>query len=182
MKRTVIAAVSVVASMMLVSDANAAKPTCAAQIAAGYRKNVMWPWPDVCPDRASVRAPFDIMVQNGWRRQNLLGPHHFSAETGELNMAGELKVHWVMTQAPPAYRQIYVERSLEPNVTESRIAAARAYAMKVAVEGEVPYIQDTHLIAEGRPAAVVDFINVSAMENMPAPVLPAVQLGQGASN
>ena len=149
------------------------------QIQEGYCKNVMWPWPDFCPDRAHARAPFNVMVRNGWRRQNLLGPHHFSPETGELNTAGELKVHWVMTQAPQAYRQIFIERSLEQDVTDQRIVAARSYAEQVALNGEVPVVQDTHLISEGRPASMIDFINVAFQESMPPPVLPASSLGEG---
>ena len=50
----------------------------------GYHRNVLWPWPYVCPDRVAVREPFCIMVNNGWRRQNLLGPHHFNADATKL--------------------------------------------------------------------------------------------------
>ena len=66
----------------------------------GYHRNVMWPWPYVCPDRLATREPFDIMVRNGWRRQNLLGSHHFDPASGGLTEAGQLQVRWIMTQAP----------------------------------------------------------------------------------
>lgn len=149
---------------------------CEREIRAGYYKNKAWPWPDNCPDRMSVRAPFETMVQNGWRRNNLLGPHHFNAQKGCLTRAGELKVHWIVTQAPPQHRQMFVERSLDPTVTSQRIASAQDFAKKIVLDGAVPSVQDTHLIAEGRPAGVVDFINVEFRNNMPIPALPASTL------
>jgi hypothetical protein len=139
----------------------------------GYRRNEAWPWPYICPDRASVREPFALMVENGWRRQNLLGPHHFDASTGKLTTAGELKVHWIMTQAPPERRMIFVERSLDSGVTASRIELARDYAARVAADGRTPQVGDTHLVSEGRPAGTVDAIYTRFNESMQPPVLPA---------
>ena len=146
-------------------------------IKRGYHRNVAWPWPYICPDRAAVREPFDIMVQNGWRRQNLLGEHHFNQTADQLTTAGELKVHWAVTQAPPEFRNVYVERAMDPNVTAARVAAAREYASRVVTDGRTPNVADTHLISEGRPASVVDSINVRFGESQPPPVLPAATGG-----
>lgn len=147
-------------------------PELEREIYAGYCKNKAWPWPNICPDRVSARAPFALMVRNGWRRQNLLGEHHFEAGGDKLTRAGELKVHWVMTQAPRNFRQIFVERSIDPSVTSNRIATAEQYATRVALPGDTPEVHDTRLISEGRPADVVDYINVSFREAMPTPALP----------
>ncbi len=54
----------------------------------GRQANAMWPYPYVCPERVWAHAPFDVMVVNGWRRQNLLGAHHFDPQTGKLTRAG----------------------------------------------------------------------------------------------
>jgi hypothetical protein len=139
----------------------------------GYHANADWPWPYVCPDRVAVREPFALMVNNGWRRQNLLGPHHFKSPT-ELTTAGELRVHWVMTQAPLERRTIFIERDLAPEVTEQRLATVREYATRVVLDGQMPQVADTHLVSEGRPASMVDATNVRFQESMPPPVLPAV--------
>jgi hypothetical protein len=141
-------------------------------IKAGYHRNAVWPWPYFCPDRAAVREPFAIMVDNGWRRQNLLGPHHFDPEQNALTTAGELKVRWIMTQAPPDRRSIFVERSIDSAVTAERIAAAERYAAQVAIDGQTPQVGDTHLVSEGRPATTVDAIYVRWQESMQPPVLP----------
>ena len=149
------------------------------EIECGYQKNNAWPWPAFCSDREAVRAPFETMVANGWRRQNLLGPHHFDPNTGRLTEAGKLKIQWVMTQAPPQFRQVYIERSLKEEITKQRQAAADEFAARV-VRGEVASpATPTHLISEGRPASTVDAINVKFMENMPTPILPSP--GSGSS-
>jgi hypothetical protein len=146
---------------------------CVHEVKRGYRHNVNWPWPYFCPDRASVREPFEIMVRNGWQRQNLLGPHYFNPETNQLTTAGQMQIRWILTQAPPGRRQIFIERSIDPTLTAERVAVTRDYAARVAIEGQAPEIYETNMVAEGRPAAAVDMVNVKFMENMPVPVLPA---------
>jgi hypothetical protein len=143
-------------------------------IKRGYHVNRMWPWPYVCPDRIAVHEPFCLMINNGWRRQNLLGPHHFNPDTNQLTTAGELRVQWIMTQAPPDRRNIFVERTLNADTNTARLAVVRDYATRVAIDGRTPRVEETYLASEGRPAALVDATNVKFMQSMPAPVLPPV--------
>jgi hypothetical protein len=150
-----------------------ATPCSVQYIRTGYHRNVDWPWPYICPDRRAVREPFCIMVNNGWRRQNLLGPHHFNADANQLTTAGELRVQWIMTQAPANHRNIFVERALDPAVTTQRLATAREYATRVTPDAQAVQVVDTHLISEGRPASVVDATNTRFQESSPPPVLPA---------
>lgn len=144
----------------------------------GYKVNRRWPSPYICPDRAAVRAPFDVMVRNGWRRQNLMGSHHFNSEATELTRSGQLKVRWIMTQAPPQYRQVFVERSLDRSITDQRMSTVRAFTEQVAEQlaldqGPAP-VSETQLVSEGRPAATVDYVNTQFRENMRVPELPEV--------
>lgn len=150
-------------------------------VKSNYCANQQWPWPYQCPDRIAVREPFCLMVNNGWRRQNLIGHHYFKPETNELTTAGELRVQWIVSQAPPDRRSIFVERTLSPEVNSQRLAAVRDYAARVAVDGQVPQVDETYLISEGRPAAIVDATNMRFMESMPAPVLPAATSGVSSS-
>jgi hypothetical protein len=140
----------------------------------GCNENYLWPWPYVCADRVAVREPFCLMVDNGWRRQNLLGPHHFNSNSSQLTSAGELRVRWILTQAPAERRGIFVERDVAPQVTEQRLATVRQYAAQLLADAETPQISETHLISEGRPASVVDATNSRFQESMPPPVLPAL--------
>jgi hypothetical protein len=141
-------------------------------VKSGYHRNAEWPHPYICPDREAVRQPFAIMVHNGWRKQNLLGAHHFNADGNALSTAGELKVRWIATQTPAEFRNIYVERAVEPAITADRVAAARTYATQITIDGQPPEVLETNIIYEGRPAAVVDMVNVRFQESAPPPVLP----------
>lgn len=182
MRRILIAAMVCVVAAGAVQNAGAVFfDDTAHYVKHGYGVNQQWPWPYQCPDRIAVREPFSIMVNNGWRRQNLLGPHHFNPNTNQLTTAGELRVQWIMTQAPPERRSIFIERTLNADVTLQRMAAARDYATKVAVDGQSPQITETYLMAEGRPAAVVDATNVKFLQSMPAPVLPAATVSGSSS-
>lgn len=143
------------------------------EIDTGYHHNQQWPWPFFCPDRVAVREPFAMMVDNGWRRQNLLGEHHFAPESDKLTTAGELKIRWIVNQAPPERRSIFVERALDPADTELRLSIVRDYAARASFDGQEPPVAATHLESEGRPAGTVDWVYVRFQENMPAPVLPA---------
>ncbi len=177
MCRTLIALAAVTFAAATVRDAGAVwVDETAHYVKRGYRQNVAWPWPYVCPDRIAVRQPFCQMVENGWRRQNLLGPHHFDPESGKLTSSGELRLRWIMTQAPENRRGIFVERSIDENVTAARLATVRDYATQVAINGAVPEINETYLMAEGRPASVVDATNVRFQESTPPPVLPAASV------
>jgi hypothetical protein len=138
-----------------------------------YRSNQLWPWPYQTPDRVAVREPFCMMVNNGWRRQNLLGAHHFNPDTNQLTTAGELRVQSIMTQNPVERRGIFIERTIQPDTNAARLTAVREYATKVTADGQMPQVEETFLVSEGRPAAVVDATNVKFMQSMPAPVLPA---------
>jgi hypothetical protein len=178
MRRTIVILVAVVMVAEMATTARAVfVDSMDHYLECGYHRNVLWPWPYVCPDRIAAREPFDIMVRNGWRRQNLLGSHHFDANTNQLSEAGQLQVRWIMTQAPPGRQQIYIERSLDPSVTAARMAAAREYASRVVMNTQVPQVYETNMMVEGRPAPVVDATNVKFMENMRVPALPAANSG-----
>jgi hypothetical protein len=141
-------------------------------VARDWKRNNCWPEAFVPADRLSVRAPFVVMVNNGWRRQNLLADHHFAEETADLNEAGKLKVHWIMTQAPKQHRTIYVHQSRKPEETAARIASVQEYAVEFAEQGQFPNVLATHLDPAGLPAARVDMIDRRWLESSPDPRLP----------
>jgi hypothetical protein len=177
MRRTILAALTILIVIGSAASAWAVvfDSTCY-YIKRGYHRNVAWPWPYMCPDRMAVREPLAIMVENGWRRQNLLGDYHFTPDAKALTKAGELKVQWILTQAPPAHRTIFIERSMDPTMTASRIAAAREFASLVVAGGPAPEVAETFIVSEGRPASVVDSINVEFQKSAMPPVLPPLQL------
>jgi hypothetical protein len=178
MQRTILVIAAVVALGGLVTSAEAVWVDDGVHyVKRGYRQNKVWPWPYVCADRLAVREPFCIMINNGWRRQNLLGPHHFTENSDKLTSAGELRIRWIMTQAPGERRTIFIERDVNPAVTAERLAIARNYAAQVTTDGQLAQVMETHLISEGRPASVVDATNVRFQESLPPPTLPAATVG-----
>lgn len=138
-----------------------------------YHRNKMWPKPFDMPDRLAVQAPFDQMVANGWRRQNLLGAHHFTPDNSQLTPVGEQKVQWILTQLPPDKRAIFVERTPDPSINARRVDAVQQLATRLTPAGELPVVEETHIVTEGRPASIVDQTNLQFQQTMPKPQLPA---------
>ncbi len=138
----------------------------------GCQENDTWPKQYLAAERANTQAPFEMMIQNGWRRQNLLGPHHFNQDCTQLADAGKLRVQWILTQPPAQHRQVFIERSINEDLTEARIAATNEFASKVITDGSIPSITDSHIMSSGRPATVVNYVNTTFRDNMPTPVLP----------
>ena len=136
-----------------------------------------WPMPYVMPDRAAVGAPFHLMVANGWRRQNLMGAHHFTPDGSQLSHAGEQKVRWILTQVPPHQRTIFIERGENSTQTARRVDTVQQMAVHIVPAGELPAVQESHLVTEGRPAAAVDRTNTAFQDSMPKPQLSAATLG-----
>ncbi|MEX0938304.1 MAG: hypothetical protein WDZ59_10635 [Pirellulales bacterium] len=142
-----------------------------------YRRNNCWPDPFIQPDRAHVLVAFDAITDAGWRRQNLLGDHHFAPDSSRLTESGELKVRWILTQAPLHRRMIFVQRTLDREDTAMRVDAVQQFAVALTPDGTLPAVHDTHLVVEGRSATTVDATNVRFHESMPSPQLPAATAG-----
>ncbi len=143
-----------------------------------YHRINCWPCPYIQPDRQHVYDTMEAQISNGWRRQNLIGAHDFDEKTSELTDAAKLKVRWILTQVPEHRRTLFVTRGHTQEITDARVAAVENAAMEVLPQGEVPAVQDTHIIAEGRSAGIVVDIRGRFYESQPQPVLPG-SMGEG---
>src|SRR5574340_671894 len=110
-------------------------------VVTDFKRNNCFPEPFLAPDRAAVRMPFNIMVQNGWRLENTLGDHYFDEVTGELTNAGQNKIYWILNQAPKQHRTIFVQRTKSEAVTEQRLNLVRSLAAAYVPEGTVPQVE-----------------------------------------
>ena len=90
-----------------------------------FQRRRCWPEPFIYQDREMALAPYFTMVSRGWELQNMLADHHFLAGTTQLTEAGRLKIYWILMEAPPQHRVIYVHRSLRPEETIGRVEAVR---------------------------------------------------------
>ena len=137
-----------------------------------YNNNAAWPAPFIQEDRASVVSPFAVMTTNGWRRQNMLCDYHFAPETGKLTDAGEMRLRWILTQAPPDHRTIFLQKGETAEITQLRVDAVQRLASPIQGGREADIVQ-TDQAAPGRPAEEIDSVSRQALSGMQAPVLPA---------
>ncbi len=136
------------------------------------KRRQCWPKPFIYPDRCAVRAPFVLMVSNGWRRQNMLADHHFVEGKSELTQSGRLKIRWILTEAPRYHRTIYVHTADSAETTAARIQSVRQLAASLVPQGELPDVRRTSISAEGWPASQVDLIGRKFESSTPDPRLP----------
>jgi hypothetical protein len=135
--------------------------------------NFIWPRQYVWPSRRGICATYDVMIANGWRRNNLLGKYDFLPNGEGLSEAGRLRVEWILTQAPPERRTIFVQRGNDPAETAVRVEAVQALAANMNPSMGPVDVQETLQRDYGRPADTVDAVFTGFTANQPAPVLPA---------
>jgi hypothetical protein len=146
---------------------------CIDGVTRDFKRRNCWPAPFVCPDRQAARAPFAVMVANGWRRQNLLGDFHFEAKNGQLTEAGKLKIRWIVYESPEQHRAVFVHIGKDNEETMSRLAAVQAYAATLVPQDEIPPIMQTSISDGGSPADRIDQIERKYQSTTPAPRLAA---------
>jgi hypothetical protein len=143
------------------------------------KRRQCWPEPFNGPDRAVTRMPFAIQVNNGWRRQNMLGEFHFDAG-GQLTEAGRNKVRWILTTCPQQHRFIYIHIADKNDITMARMASVQQVAAEITPDN-VPPITLTSIAEGGAPADQVDLISRKYQATTPAPRLPAASSGDSSA-
>ena len=103
-------------------------------------RNNYWPEPFVTGDRLAVREPFAIQANNGWRLQNTIGDGYFEPETQELNLAGQMKVKWVVTQSPSSRRTVFVMAAPNDEATMVRVDSVQRAISRHVPKGELPEV------------------------------------------
>lgn len=148
-----------------------------------FERRNCWPEPFTYADRDIARAPFSVMVANGWERQNLLIEAYFTENGAQLTDAGRVRINWILFDGPPQHRAIYVRRSIRPEETSARMATVQAYVASVWQGSSLPPILASSVSAEGWSADRVDVVNKKFLQAIPAPQLPAAsQGGSGAGS
>jgi hypothetical protein len=138
-----------------------------------WHRNNAWPEPFATADRAAQRAPFCMMVDNGWKMQNTVGTFLFDGNSQQLNTAGEHLVRWIVQQAPQHRRAVFVLKGDSPEATQTRIASVQTAVARYACEGENPPVILTMTEPPGWPASYVDQMTQQFQATIPAPRLPA---------
>ena len=136
-----------------------------------WHRNNCWMEPFVYPDRASVSNMFELEIAKGWQVQCLLGEPHFDADNGQISPAGMAKLRTIFSQNPMQFRNVYVERGANEEITAKRLMAAqRAVATMIRAPGSEVLVSDTPFI--GSSAEQVNGVNTWALglqKSYPAP-------------
>jgi hypothetical protein len=146
-----------------------------------WHRNNTWPEPFNDPDRASVCAMFQSEIIKGWEQQNLLGDPHFDPSSSKMSPAGLIKLRWILTQNPPAYRTPFVERAITDDITARRVAAAQLAAAELAPGVALNVeISDMRMMTtpSGYVTGVHDWFG-KFMKTIPDPQIPAFQTSSG---
>jgi len=142
---------------------------------AQWKHNRDWPEQYVDHDRAAARAPFAMMVANGWRSQNTMSNYHFDDLSGELNDTGKLKVRAILTNAPPQYRSLYVLQADSSEQTDARVRSVQQHAQIVMQRDAPPPVMVTTTEPIGASGEYVSGVTERGRTAAVPPVLPAVQ-------
>jgi hypothetical protein len=143
-----------------------------------YRVNC-WPEPFKHADRQLTVSPLIIMTDRGWQLQNTLSDHFFETDGQVLNRAGQMKVRWIATQAPPNRRTVYVVRGPDAPATRARTEAIQRYLDQVGLEGARPEVFVTDLVPPGSSGEYFDEVDRQLKSSVPAPRLPEMQSTTG---
>ena len=92
-----------------------------AQFEKDRQRNQAWPIPFNQADQQSVRSIFGTMVRKGWDQQIVFQEIHFDKKTNELNALGQKKLRWILQNVPPERAALYVQKSLDNEVTSARL-------------------------------------------------------------
>ena len=142
-------------------------------------RNNCWPEPFITMDRNDVYAPLAVMVQKGWQLQNTLGTYHFDPQTNQLTHAAERKIEWILTQNPPQRRIVFVQRSLDRDITAARVDAVQLSVARLIPHGDLPAVVESDHAPLGRSADYVYAIHQALEQNIKAPTLPAMETAEG---
>ncbi|XZE18639.1 hypothetical protein SH449x_003937 [Pirellulaceae bacterium SH449] len=136
-----------------------------------YARNKTWPQPFRAADAQSVIAPFEIMRTNGWREHNTLGSLLFSTEQ-ELSEAGTLKIQWIVTQAPPSHRVIYVKTGATDQITAARVESVEIAVSKLVPTGPLPQILVTDIEPPTSSGSYQTLVHRALIRSTPTPRVP----------
>ena len=136
-----------------------------------YRRNAAWPEPFNSTDWRVAREPFEIQKNNGWRLQNTIGSLLFNRDTNEVNSAGEQQIKWIVNQAPPNRRAVFVLRGDSDEQTAQRVDSVQRTVSKYVPQGELPPILLTNQDQIGGSGEYFQKIDDALKNSMPSPRL-----------
>lgn len=131
-----------------------------------------WPEPFSQTSRNLVRNPLFAMTNRGWQLQNTLSDHFFREEDQTLTQAGEIKLRWILTQAPAHRRTVFVLRTIDSLSTTDRMASVNSYVDRISADGVQPNVLVSDMAPVGGAGEYFDQVDRQLKASVPAPRLP----------
>jgi hypothetical protein len=135
-----------------------------------YARNNSWPQPFRGADANSVVAPFEVMRNNGWREHNTVGSALFSTQHC-LSEAGQLKVQWIVLQAPQSQRVVYVKSGRTSEETAARVESVQLAVSQLIPTGPLPQILVTEIEPTPSSGAYQTLVHRALVKTTPTPRL-----------
>ncbi|MDX1963279.1 MAG: hypothetical protein SFX18_09010 [Pirellulales bacterium] len=149
-------------------------------VKTSWHRNNYWPQPFAAADRQTVPQNLQVFANAGWERQCLLGDQHFD-NNQKLSTTGQMKVRYILTQTPPQYRTVFVERNASEALTKTRVDAVQTAVAGMVTDGPLPEVVVSNMPSEGWSAEYVDAVNRKLYASMPVPRLPESTSGESDS-
>ncbi len=137
-------------------------------------RNNMYPEPFRYADREAQKAPFRVMIENGWRMEHTLSGNLFTTEN-ELTRAGEKRVHWIITESPENRRAVYIAPAHNRHATEARLDSVQRYVARAIPDGALPGVVITSRVPRGGSGDYLNEMHRKYRESLPAPQLPSAE-------
>ena len=152
--------------------------TCVQQFHATH----YWPYPYNIRDQDDVRLVMQTQVANGWATATTMYEYHFDPTTHLLNTAGQQHLAWIITQAPPAHRHIFIASAGDQASNQVRLQSVqKTVAGYSGGESAMPItLRSTGPL--GRPATEVEQIFTNAASNALPPKIEYTAVGSAAAN
>ncbi|MBX7075097.1 MAG: hypothetical protein K1X71_18295 [Pirellulales bacterium] len=147
-----------------------------------WHMNNIWPEPYIAPDRAACRAPFEVMVAQGWQEQNTLTDDHFEHDKAQLSETGRLKVADILINSPEQNRTIFVERVWEGPATEDRIREVQKFVAQRLPEAGMVQVEETIRRRPTMSGEYTDNVLRGYQASQPTPRLPGAGGSAGGSS
>ena len=142
-----------------------------------------WPYPYNCQDRDYVRSFSALQVAKGWTAQTTLYDYHFDPDTHQLNQSGRLMLAWILGNAPPEHRKVYVQTASSEYASQQRLAHVQEEVNKLTDELQAPTVALRLTEPLGRPAVEADMIRRNELDTMLPPRItyeaPPTGTGEG---
>ena len=164
---------SIVASVLVfasINTANAQWSEMKHSAGIDYARNNCWPQPFRGADANSVSAPFEIMRHNGWREHNTVGTALFSPQHA-LSEAGQLKIQWIVSQAPQNQRIVYVMSGRTNEETAARVESVQLAVSQMVPTGPLPQILITDIEPTTSSGAYQTLVHRALIKTTPTPRL-----------